>query len=109
METNHSYLKVKSQQGSIVWLEIINHEYAGLVFHYDKVEFEETGDPETPFKIIFEYQIIDTPFELIDKIDYDLLEKCLFTWLCDLIEQQLQENEVIYSGGTFENREHNTQ
>lgn len=108
MVINHPNLKVhEGPTEGTVELEIVDNKYAGVIFTYGRVSFEETGIADSPFKMNWEYQIRHVPENL--EINENELELTLFTWLCDILTNQLETNEVIYAGGTdSENRENNS-
>ena len=83
-------------------LKLLEGKYDGLIFSYGKVEFVEHGD-ENAVSLKFDYEIHRKPDGL--EIDFDELEYVLGGFLTELIQEQLSKNELIFTGGTDENRE----
>ena len=79
-------------------LKLTEPPYAGIIFSYGKVSFDESGDSCT---MSFEYDVHeDTGVTYIK----EELEKYLGDLLQLIILEQLQRNSVSYTGGVDENR-----
>lgn len=76
-------------------LSLTEGPHSTIVFSYGKVEFNQ-DDPET-LKLEFEYEVHDD-----NGVDYDVLEfeKELGDFLVELIMYGLQDNSIVYSGGS---------
>lgn len=79
-------------------IKLTEGSYAGIIFSYGKVTFVEQGDT---CKMHFEYDVHDDA-----NIPYvkEELEQYLGSMLQFIIMEQLQKNEIIYTGGVDENR-----
>ena len=86
-----------------VALKLLEGTYEGMIFSYDKVEFIEHGD-ENAVTLKFGYEIHLKPPGM-EEIDFDELEYVLGGFLQELIQEQLAKNELVFTGGTDENRE----
>jgi hypothetical protein len=94
--------KVEASGQYTIALKLLEGKYEGLIFSYDKVEFVEHGD-ENAVTLKFGYEIHRKPEGL--EVDFDELEYVLGGFLTELIQEQLGNNELIFTGGTDENRE----
>lgn len=95
----------KDDDGNIVEhiaaLKLVEGEYEGLIWSYGKVVFRE--DPENDrVGLGFEYVIHDTPISE-DEIDKDLLSNQLGDILWEILEEKMNSNELVFTGGTDEN------
>lgn len=88
-----------------VAIKLLEGKYEGLIFSYGKVEFIEHGD-ENAATLKFNYDIHSKP-KNIDEIDFNELEYVLGGFLTELIVEQISKNELVFTGGTDENRENN--
>ena len=86
-------------------LKLMEGKYDGLIFSYGKVELKEPGD-EDSMTLKFDYEIHRKPPGM-EELDLKELEYVLGGFLIELIQQQLSNNELIWTGGTDENRESN--
>lgn len=84
-------------------LKLLEGKYEGLIFSYGKVEFIEHGD-ENAVTLKFDYEVHRKP-PTIDELDLEELEYVLGGFLTELIQEQLAKNELVFTGGTDENRE----
>lgn len=55
-----------AEYGNTIPVRIVRGKYAGTVYKYGKVSFNESADPPA---INFEYEIIDTPIRIERRID----------------------------------------
>jgi hypothetical protein len=83
-------------------LKIVEGTYKGLIWTYGRVQFLEDKENDL-VKLNFEYEIIKSPIPE-EQIDKNLLKNELGDILKDMIVKQLEANELIYTGGTDENR-----
>ena len=95
--------KLEAKGTHTIALKLLEGKYEGLIFSYGKVEFVEHGD-ENAVTLKFDYEIHRKPKDMED-IDFDELEYVLGGFLTELIQEQLGKNELIFTGGTDENRE----
>lgn len=86
-------------------LKLLEGKYEGLIFSYGKVEFIEHGD-ENAVTLKFDYDVHRKPPGM-EELDLEELEYILGGFLTELIQEQLEQNELIFTGGTDENRESN--
>lgn len=87
----------------IFGLELTESPYQGIIFSYGGVSFKEGDDELT---ISFEYDIhrdINSPY---DKKEF---EQYIGDLLQELIIYGIQKNDIVYTGGTDDNREDNSQ
>ena len=83
-------------------IEFTDPPYQGIIISYGKVKFPDDLENAETCTISFDYEVID------DKgIEYDVneFEKYIGDFLLELIAFQLSRNEVVYTGGTSENRD----
>lgn len=83
-------------------LKIVEGSYKGLIWTFGRVQFLE-DDENDKVKVNFEYDIIKSPIPE-SEIDKNLLKNELGDILMDMIVKQLEANELIFTGGTDENR-----
>ncbi len=88
------------QDGSLITLEIIDGPCLGVIFRYGKIAFipDET-DKEVPFKLYWEREILYIPPDVEYNYKKEDIEKILFTYLLDILDQQIKEKQIIYNGG----------
>ena len=89
---------VKGQQ--VYALNFTDSEFSDIIFSYGKVEFKETGE-ELVLK--FDYEV----HEFKKEYDKKKFEKELGDFLLELVADGVIKNNLIYSGGTDEDRENN--
>lgn len=85
-------------------IKLLEGKFEGLIFSYGKVEFIEHGD-ENAVTMKFDYEIHRKPEGV--EFEFEELEYVLGGFLEGLIQEQLEKNELIFTGGTDENRESN--
>ena len=99
--TGYKLLQHKDDD-SLFAIEFTDPPYQGIIVSYGEVKFPDNLDESETCTISFDYDIID------DKgIEYDVneFEKYIGDFLLELIAFQLSRNEVVYTGGTSENRD----
>ena len=78
-------------------LKLTSGPYRGIIFSYGKVSFDEQGDT---CKLNFEYEVHENHMEY-DQTEFE-------TYIGDLLQfiimDQLQKNNITYTGGIDENR-----
>lgn len=82
-------------------IQLSEGEYAGIIFSYGKVSFEE-NDAKDNLKVKFEYDLHDDAGLEIDK---PALENYLGDLLIEMVMFGIEQNEIVYTGGVNENRE----
>lgn len=96
----HKVLESKHDDGMYA-IELTDPPYEGIIFTFGEVKFPEDDGGET-CTVSFEYDILDDKGIEYDK---DEFEKYIGDFLIELIVYQLSKNEVVYTGGTSENRD----
>lgn len=102
----HKVLEKEIGGEKVTAIQFTSDPYCDIIFSYGKVDFVpqilENGEEHLVVK--FDYEIHKEPKELYIK---ENLERDLGDFLMLLIAQQMEDGELIYSGGTDENRESN--
>lgn len=95
------YKVMESHESGIQAIQLTDDPYNGIIFSYGKVEFPEDKIDDDGCTLSFDYEIHDDA-----GIEYDKgkLETYLGDFLVELIMFGLSKNEIVYSGGTDENR-----
>jgi hypothetical protein len=98
--------KVEASGQYTTALKFLEGKYEGMIFSYGEVKFVEHGD-ENSVSLKFDYDIHRKPTNYADDdmIDMGEVEYVLGGFLLELIQEQLGKNELIFTGGTDENRE----
>lgn len=98
--------KAEASGEHTVAIKITDGIFNGMVFSYGAVKFIEHGD-EDAVTLKFDYDIHRYPHGVTEEtINGEDLEYVLGGLLTELIKQQLENNELIFTGGTDEpNRE----
>lgn len=78
-------------------LKLTSGPYSGIIFSYGEVKFEEMGDT---CKMHFEYEVHEDAGVTYTANE---LEHYLGDMLQMIILEQLQQNEITYTGGVDEN------
>lgn len=86
----------KKNDSNVEALMLTEGIHKGIIFSYGKVKFEEKEDEEK-LKIHFDYEIHDDGGVLFEQEE---LEKELGDFLMELLQEQLINNEVVYTGGS---------
>lgn len=92
------FVVLENREGDLYRLKLTEPPYAGIIFSYGKVSFDESDDH---CKMNFEYEVHED-----DGVTYikEELEQYLGEMLQLIIIEQLQKNMVSYTGGVDENR-----
>jgi hypothetical protein len=100
---------------AIYTIQLTDGKYSGIIYEYGKVEltpFEQNG--EEAVKLSFDYTIHNEKMNVVngvvqneefDKVDF---EQTIGEILSSLIEEGVQNNSIVYSGGVDENRENDS-
>lgn len=93
------FVYVESRKSGVTALKLTDGPYKGIIYSYGKVSFDEEGDT---CKLNFDYEIQDA-----SSTNYvtEEFEQYIGDLLQFIIMDQLQKNEVVYTGGTDENRD----
>lgn len=76
-------------------LIIVDSQFKGCKFYYDKVEFSDTPNPDGTMTLHFEYVI--TNGYVVE--DTDAFRGCLGDQLCAIIEAMHDAGNIVYKGG----------
>ena len=92
------FVVLRSKKGENDRIKLTEGPYAGIIYSYGSVSFEEDGDT---LKLKFEYDIHEA-----DGISYvqSEFEQSIGQLLQLILVDQLSKNEVVYTGGVDENR-----
>lgn len=85
-----NYKKIDDQ-----WIELTEGPYEGIVYRYGRVQLIEEDDQ---LRVRFEYELDDG-----SRLDSNFIQY-IGPILTDLIEEGLLKNNIVYTGGTDENR-----
>jgi hypothetical protein len=75
-------------------IQIEEGKYKGVIYNYGKVQFNGEVDPPS---MNFQYKILKSPPDVVEDSDFNDI---LGDILVDIIEEQLEQGEVVYAGGT---------
>jgi hypothetical protein len=102
LKTNDLPVKVvESSSTGLQALKLTEEPFAGIIYTYGKVEFDEDEANDKVF-IRFEYEILDQAGKgLTDKAPF---EKYIGDILTEMIHRGVAENSLVYTGGVDENR-----
>lgn len=88
----------------ITGLELLENDYEGIIVSYGKVEFDESNPERVTMR--FDYEILRDNEHAYDKKE---LEQYLGDLLQELIIYGIHKNNLVYTGGTDDDREDNSQ
>lgn len=75
-------------------------EFEGIVFTLGQVTFKE-DDERDECVMSYDYDIISNPLETFDEDDF---KQYVGDLLIEMIQDQLEKNDLVYTGGVDENR-----
>ncbi len=78
-------------------IKLTSNEYSGIIYTYGRVRLLEEEDQ---LRVQFEFDIHENPVGFVDR---DKFRNHIGDILIDLLEQNLLNNNVVYTGGTNEN------
>lgn len=78
-------------------IKLTSNEYSGIIYTYGRVRLLEEDDL---LRIQFEYDIEENPVGILDPTKF---RNHIGDILVELLEQNLLNNNVVYTGGTDEN------
>lgn len=84
-------------------IKLICNEYSGIIYTYGRVRLLEEDDL---LRVQFEYDIHENPVGFVDR---DKFRNYIGDILIDLLEENLLKNNIVYTGGTDENRTTNSE
>ena len=84
-------------------IELTSKEYSGIIYTYGRVRLLEEDDQ---LRVQFEFDIHENPVGFVDR---DKFRNHIGDILIDLLEENLLKNNVVYTGGTDENRTTNSE
>jgi len=97
------YVVLQSASTGAYRLKLTSGPYSGIIFSYGEVTFEEMGDT---CKMHFNYEVHEDAGVTYTANE---LEHYLGDLLQVIILDQLQQNEITYTGGVDENRTTNSE
>ena len=83
-----------------VKLKFTNTSFDDIIFTLGKVSFTDTGDGAT---LHYEYDVV----EHTNKYQKNDLDKLMGDFIMQLLDRGVEENNLVYTGGTDDNRETN--
>lgn len=84
-------------------IKLTSREYSGIIYTYGRVRLLEEDDQ---LRVQFEYDIQENPVGVVDPTKF---RNHIGDILIDLLEENLLKNNVVYTGGTDENRTTNSE
>lgn len=91
------FVVVESRKSGVEAIKLTSGPYRGIIYSYGKVKFDEDGDS---CKLNFEYEVHENHMEYVQ----EEFETYIGDLLQFIIMDQLQKNEITYTGGIDENR-----
>jgi len=84
------------------FIKLTSNQYSGIIYTYGRVRLLEEDDQ---LRVQFEYDIHENPVGFVDR---DKFRNHIGDILIDLLEENLLKNNIVYTGGTDENRTANS-
>jgi hypothetical protein len=84
-------------------IQLTSNEYSGIIYTYGRVRLVEEDDL---LRVQFEFDIHENPVGFVDR---DKFKNHIGDILIDLLEENLLKNNIVYTGGTDENRTTNSE
>jgi len=84
-------------------IQLTSNEYSGIIYTYGRVRLVEEDDQ---LRVQFEFDIHENPVGFVDR---DKFKNHIGDILIDLLEENLLKNNIVYTGGTDENRTTNSE
>lgn len=78
-------------------IRLTSEKYSGIIYSYGRVNLIEEDDQ---LRIQFEYDIHENPIGILNETDF---RNTIGDILVDLMDQQLLNNQIVYTGGIDEN------
>lgn len=95
--------KTLERKDGVLALVLTEGEFSGIIFSYGKVKFDEDVKNDR-LKVNFDYTIWE---EVPEGLDRDAFKQELGDFLMELMMYGLMNNDIVYTGGTDENRTDN--
>jgi hypothetical protein len=83
-------------------IKLLSNEYSGIIYTYGRVRLLEEDDQ---LRVQFEYDVHENPVGVLDPTKF---RNHIGDILIDLLEENLLKNNIVYTGGTDENRTTNS-
>ena len=83
-------------------IELTSSEYSGIIYTYGRVRLLEEDDV---LRVQFEYDIHENP---VGEINLTKFRNHIGDILIDLLDENLLKNNLVFTGGTDENRTTNS-
>lgn len=108
MKTKHFDLPIKVVTQAIdgqemYGVELLESPYEGIIISYGRIEFDPDEENDR-LDLRFEYELHRDNGEEYDKKEF---ENYIGNLLTEMIHQELSRRELIYTGGTDDDRENN--
>ena len=84
-------------------IRLTSNQYSGIIYTYGRVRLLEEDDQ---LRVQFEYDIQENP---VGVLDVSVFRNHIGDILIDLLEENLLKNNLVYTGGTDENRTTNSE
>ena len=78
-------------------IKLTSKEYSGIIYTYGQVRLVEEDDG---LRVQFNYDIHENPIGVLDENFKNHIGQILI----DILDEQLNKNQVVYTGGIDENR-----
>lgn len=101
----HSIVENRHDSEKKYAIKLHENPYDGIIITYGKVTFGEDEENDI-LRIAFEYTIEENNE---NEYDMDVFEKYIGDLLQELIIFQLSNNNLVFSGGTDENRKNDSE
>jgi len=79
-------------------IKLTSKKYSGIIYTYGQVKLIEEDDV---LRVQFNYDIHENPIGELDRNDF---KDYVGSILIDILDEQLNKNQVVYTGGIDENR-----
>ena len=79
-------------------IKLTSNEYSGIIYSYGRVKLIEE---DAGLRVQFHYDIHENPIGVLDEANF---RHHIGDILIDLLDEQLSQNQVVYTGGIDENR-----
>jgi hypothetical protein len=87
------FVVVENRKTGVDAIKLTSGPYSGIIYTYGKVKFDEQGDT---CKLSFEYDVLENEIEYVkEEFEFYIGELLQF-----IIAEQLQKNNITYTGGT---------
>lgn len=82
-------------------IELLNNQFEGILVSLGRVAFHEEGDS---LRMSFDYDVLDDNDAVYTKEE---LETEIGDCVMDMIQEGIEKNDLVYTGGIDDNRENN--